>query len=296
MALFDSTVQLSGECQRLIEYSRSSSGSNGYLTELERIWEAYRPFASPDFRLQLLTDGSKFYSLTWEMMLAAILLQHGYPLQASVDDSRPDLCVIHKSRKIWIECCLPTVGHPDNPNSVKQNPPDGEFHAIDPDKSVLRCTAALRVKNEQHQRWLEQGICSANEPFIIAINGKDLQLGIHNSSLPDILRALYGTGDMYAVIDPKDPTYRESGYQFKPTILKSGNREIQTTFFSERENANVSGAIYSSYWIGHYSSSPQNCYVENVNAHNRTGPILSEFCQIYEYGPGQIRMQNTNDH
>ena len=291
MALFDPSIApLSKHCQKLVEAAKSGSGAITYLDHIEKLWQAYQPFASPNFQRHLLTDDSKFHSLTWEMILGNTLTEHGYELEPSRDDNRPDLCIVFKEQKIWIECCLPTRGDPAKPNSVQEIPSDGEFHEVDPDKSVLRCTAALAAKKQQHLRWIADGVCNQNDPFIIAINGRNLRLSIHNVSLPDILRALYGTGDMYAVFDPKDLSRKESGYQFKPTIVKSEDTNIPTTFFLERDNGHISGTVYSTYWIEHYSSSPQYCYVENVNTNNRTGPIFGEFCQTYQYQQNQIKM------
>lgn len=295
MALFDSAIApFSKHCQKLVEVLNSGSGASAYLDHIEKLWQAYQPFASAHFQRNLLTDDSKFDSLMWEMILGVALLEHGYQLQPSRSDKRPDLCIVLKGQKIWIECCLPRSGDPGNPNSVQEHPSDGEMHEVDPDKSVLRCTGALDVKKRQHLKWIATGVCAQNEPFIIAINGKNLSLNIHNSSLPDILRALYGLGDMYVTFDVKDLSHKESGYQFRPAIAKSGSANIPTaiptTLFVERDNGHISGVIYSTYWIGHCSSTPQYCYVENVNGSNRTGSIFSEFCQTYQYQQNQIKM------
>ena len=257
---------------------------------MERFWHTYQSFASSDFQHQLLADDGKFYSLTWEMMLGATLLEKGYHLEPSIDDNRPDLCLILEGKRIWIECCLPTGGDPSNPNSVTEMVSDGEFHKVDLDKSVLRCTQALSEKKQQHLQWITKGVCNRNEPFLIALNGLNLKLRISNSSLPQILRALYATGDMYVVLDSKDAEYRESGYHFKPKIDKSETAPISTTFFLEKDNSHVSGVLFSTDWIMRYSSSPQYCYVENTNAANRTGILFTEFCQTYEYSESQITL------
>ncbi len=257
---------------------------------MERLWHAYQPFASPDFLRQLLADDGKFYSLTWEMLLGAMLLDKGYELQASKDDNRPDLCLIYEEKRVWIECCLPTGGDPSKPNSVPEIPSDGEFHNVDPNKSVLRCTQQLAAKKKQHLSWISQEICKPDEPFIIAINGRNLQLSIYNHSLPQIIRALYGTGDLYAIFDANNPEHSESGYLFKPKIDKSETEPISTTFFLDTDNNHINGVLFSTDWICHYSSTPNYCYVENVSAANRTGISFAEFCQTYEYGSNQIRM------
>ena len=296
MTLFDTHVAATfgKRFQRLVENAKPRSGASEYLEHLERYWRTYQPYASPDFQYQLLADDGKFLSLTWELMLGATLLEKGYHLERSINDQRPDLCLMLEGKRIWIECFLPNVGDPSKPNSVTETALtfDGEFecHDVDPDKSVLRCTQGLSKKKQQHLRWIAEGVCKQDEPFLIALNGLNLELKIYNSSLPQILRALYATGDMYDVFDSKDPEYRESGYHFKPKIDKSETTPISTTFFLEKDNSHISGVLFSTDWIMRCSSSPQYCYVENINAANRTGTLFNQFCQTYEYAESQIRL------
>lgn len=292
MPLFDPSIATFGDrCQKLVEGAKSLAEDAAYLEHMERLWRTYKPFASQDFQRQLLLDDGKFYSLTWEMMLGARLLEKGYRLEPSIDDDRPDLCIILEGKRIWIECCLPTGGETSKPNSLTEMVDDGEFHKVDLDKSVLRCTQALSGKKQQHLNWIAKEVCNRDEPFLIALNGLNLKLRIHNSSLPQILRALYAIGDMYAVLDSKDPEYRESGYHFRPRVVKSEETLISTTFFLETENNHISGVLFSTDWIMRSSSSPQYCYVENINAVNRTGALFTDFSQTYEYHGNQIRLQ-----
>ena len=292
MPLFDTHIAPFGKlCRKHVEDAKSLREAAEYLEHMERYWRTYQPFASPKFQQHLLADDGKFYSLTWEMILGVRLLENGYHLECSIDDNRPDLCLILEGKRIWIECCLPTGGDPLKSNSVTETISDGEFHDVDLDRSVLRCMQALSCKKQQHLKWIAQQVCNQGEPFLIAINGRNLRLQIFNSSLPQIFRALYATGDMYAVLDSKDPEYKESGYHFKPKIDKPEKEEIPTTFFLEKDNDHISGVLFSIDWIMHYSSSPQYCYVKNINAANRTGTLFAEFCQNYGYEANQIRLQ-----
>ena len=152
MPLFDTHIVATfrKRFQGLVENAKPGSGASDYLEHMERYWRTYQPFASPKFQQHLLADDGKFYSLTWEMILGAILLGKGYQLERSIDDDRPDLCLILEGKRIWIECCLPTGGDPLKPDSVTETVADGEFRKVDPDKSVLRCTQALSRKKKQH--------------------------------------------------------------------------------------------------------------------------------------------------
>lgn len=293
MALFDSNIAPFGKfAQKLVDDAKSGSGAAEYIRHMESLFRTYQSFASPQFQYHLLKDDSKLDSLTWEMILGAALIENGYELEPSKDDCRPDLCVLHEGRRIWIECSLPSTGDPSKPNSVPPPIFDGEFHGVKLDNSILRCTQALSEKKAQHLKWVERGVCKQEESFVIAISGRNIRLSIYEKSLPHILRALYGVGEIYVAFDSKDPSYRESGYLYKPRVAKSEN-EISTTFFLEKGNAHVSGVIFSTAWIMHYSSSPQYCFVENINARYGVGKLFGEFCQTYDYQYDKISMPDT---
>ena len=156
MTLFDTSIAIFGKrFQGLVENAKLRLGASEYLEQMERYWRTYQPFASPDFQRQLLAVDDKFYSLTWELMLGATLLEKGYHLERSINDKRPDLCIVLEGKRIWIECYLPTGGDPSKPNSVTESvlTSGGQFesHDVDHDKSVLRCTQALSEKKGQHQ-------------------------------------------------------------------------------------------------------------------------------------------------
>lgn len=299
MKLFDSKIvtSIGSKClQNLIKNAKSVPEEPDYLECMESLWRIYQPFASPDFHNQILADDNKFDSLTWELILGAKLLENGYRLEPSANDERPDLCLVWEGKRIWIECCLPTGGDPSKPNSVTETPCDGEFHKVYPDKSVLRCTQVLSEKKQQHLKWIESRVCNKNEPFLIAINGRNLKLQIFNSSLPQILRATYGIGDPFVVLNSRDAEYRQSEYHSNPRIAKSETVSVPTTFFMEKGNNHISGVLFSTDWIMRHSSSPQYCYVENINAANRTGTLFTEFCQTYEYLDNRITLPDNTRH
>ncbi len=295
MTLFDTCI-VSTFGKRLNKLIEDAKMASKYLDHMERLWRIYRPFASPDFQRQILADDDKFYSLTWELILGAKLLENGYRLERSINDNRPDLCLVWEGKRIWIECCLPTGGAPSKPHSVTETVSDGESHKVAPDKSILRCTQALSEKKRQHLRWIDNGVCNQDEPFLIALNGRNLKLEIYNSSLPQILRALYGTGDQYHDFDSKDAEYTKSGFRFKPEIAKSEAATVSTTFFLEKANGHISGVLFSTDWIRWHSSSPQYCFVENINATTRTETLFTEFCQTYEYLDNRITLPDNTRH
>ncbi len=294
MPLFDETIcTFNDNCQKLATDAKTVDGAVEYLRHLEKLWEGYAPYASPSFQRQFLSDSSKYYSLTWEMLLGNALVEHGYNLLPNLSDDAPDLCVQHNGQKIWIECCLPERGDPALPDSVPEPIADGNAHEVHHDRSVLRCTSSLRSKKDQHLRWLKNGVCRVEDAFVIAISGKNLQLSIYEKSLPQILRALYGIGDLFAVFSPDKLSAATGGYHKKEKVRKNNKEEIPTTFFLHEENQHIDGVLFSKDWIMHWSSSPKHCFVENIKAKNKLSPIFEKICQTYEYTENSISFKKS---
>lgn len=132
------------------------NGGNAYIQNIEKLWGKFEKYASPSFQEEFLTNNGKYYSLMWEMLLACRFIENGYTLIPSTNDTRPDICLDMNGQKIWIECCLPTRGDAESPDHAPKLPRDGEFHEVNHDPNVLRCTSALADKKKQYENWLEK--------------------------------------------------------------------------------------------------------------------------------------------
>lgn len=270
--------------------------NEGYLAWLRQLWDNYEEYAPPTFQKEIENDEGKLDSLTWEMLLANMLLDAEFELVKATSTDQPDLCVLHNETKIWIECSIPERGDSSSSNSVPETIFDGEFHEVDMDKNTLRFSSAIWEKKQQHDRWVKEGICKADEPYIVALHGKELQFQVHNSSLPDILRALYGVGDAVWAYNGDDNTLEDGGYLPKPFIEKQtgdGSTNIPTTCFLHEQFNTISGVFFSKHWYGHYSSSPQTCYVKNINTRNDTEISFADLAQEYSYTDSTISMQES---
>lgn len=288
--LFDSNrFGLSDYCKKL-ESGLADCNRWGYPRELEKLWEKYENYAPPDFQKHFLAS-SKPDAFIWEMLLANQLLEAGFNLRRTRSSNEPDLCIELDDKKIWIECSLPTQGKQSNPDRVVEPPSDGEFHEIFTKNSLLRCTQCLKEKRSQHQSFLSKGICSEKDGFVIALNGKNLQMCIGNESLPDILGALYAMGDKSLIWSPKSPAHVTSHYSRRDAIVKTNRSEVPTTFFLENENKLINGVLFSDLWIRHFSNRPKNCYVHNVNSDTDYGFLFQSLCQTYEYTNNSIRLK-----
>jgi len=249
--------------------------SSQFKQDLEALWKKFSPYASPDFLKNFRNDDGKFDSLLWEMQLGAKLLDKKFELIKNQSDDQPDLCVFHKGRRIWLECALPTRGNPCSEDYLEPHPVNGNVYFVDMDKNILRCTSVISTKMVQHQRWLKEKICEEHEPFIIAIHGKYLDIGMRDDFLPDVCRAVYPVGDFQARFT--DPTSEiTTGYTHQITIKKSNGSDVSKETFTNPENAHVTGILYAK---GN-SDILRAAYIPNVYATNEIDFPLNPFFQV----------------
>lgn len=227
------------------------------------------------------------------MVLTNKFLEYGFIIEPNPNDNRPDICLLIDGQKVWIECCVPTRGDPLSPDYVPELPSDGRFHRVNPDANVLRCTSTLVQKREQHKKWLRKGTCSPNEPYIIALSGIHLDLRINKSTMPGIIRALYAMGDHYVTFDMHEHEYNDhqGSYKRQLEITKNNGSKVPTTFFINEVNKTVTGIVYSRDQIGCLSTSPDYCYVQNVNSVHRGNWGFDCFMQTYSYSLNQITIK-----
>lgn len=269
-------------------------GNEKYRSWLQKVWEEYEPYAPPSFKNDIENDEGKLDSLTWEMLLANMLLGARFDLQKATSTDQPDLCVLYEGKKIWIECSVPQKGDSSQPDSVPPIMADGQVHHVDMNKNTLRVTNAILSKKEQHERWLSKNVCSAGEPFIIALHGKELNFGLSDGCLPDILRALYCVGDMVYKFDPDDAGSGVSSYSFQPAVKKSNDKQISTGCFLQDEFNSITGILFSKDWGPFYGSTqPKSCYVKNITTTNSSEISFEAFAQEYEYTDEAISLKSA---
>ncbi|MDP9195250.1 MAG: hypothetical protein M3O22_00515 [Pseudomonadota bacterium] len=285
MLLNESYGNFSFSCQCLIK-----KAPPGYKQIVESYWEKYKPYAPPNFQREFLTNEAKFDPLLWEMTLGVKLLDHGYKLISSPDDERPDLCIENGKIKVWIECYLPTRGKVNLPDSIPEFKWDGTAQSIDHDRNVLRVTQGLGHKKEQYNKWIKKGICSESEPFILAINGKNLDWRISDKTLPEILRALYGMGDLQVTFNSIDHNYHKVEFLKKLEVQKQSGNTVPTTIFLDANYHFISGILYSHDWIYRLSAGPTYCYVENVKSRISSSINFSGFAETYNYSEEEISL------
>lgn len=240
---------------------------------LESLWARFSPYVAPDFLENFRNDPGKINPLTWEMLLGCRLLELGLSLMPVRTDA-PDICVNAGGKRIWFECVVPTRGAEGSADYVRpiqpfdmQDPEDLDMQEVETDKNLLRCTSIIATKFAQHRRWLAKGVCIADEAFVIAIHGRELDLSIYGQRLPDICGAVYPVGPMFVAFGA-GATDDQAGYLVRRELPRSTGPAISTTSFLDPSNAHVSGVLFSLDWGPfHVSTAPYAyAYVPNVCA------------------------------
>lgn len=278
-----------------------------YLGWLRSLWIKYEPYAPPSFQNDIENDEGKLDSLTWEMLLANLLLDAGFELRKASSTNQPDVCVVHNDQKIWIECCIPTRGIQNKPYSFEERCfteldfcKPSKMQDIDINANTLRATSIISDKKRQHDTWITKGICEPNEPYIIAMHGKKLDFRMHNDDLPDIMRALYGMGNQEFIVDKETDRIVGSHYTEQLVVPKKTDngqtKEIPSACFVNENYRNISGVLFSRDWYRFGTPDPTSCYVQNLDAFHPANISFASFAQEYNYDieKREISMQKNS--
>jgi len=206
---------------------------------LESLWIKYQPYAEPGFLDKLRSkNNSGFHTFSWQMYLATVFLDKGYPLVPNRGVG-PDLQVAIDDKNIWVEAIVTTPG---NDQTINATPASGDIYKfLDP--RIARISNAFTQKYKKYKEKYLGKICSSNEPFIIAING-----AYTNSSFGSraIEATVYGRGnDMYKI--KRDNSSSGRFYELKKCIeIKKEEKSVSipTNYFCTDQYQEVNAIIY----------------------------------------------------
>jgi hypothetical protein len=140
------------------------------------------------------------------------------------------------------------------PAEYLATPKVGEFivKTMPHKEMLLRWTAALKEKHEKFQRYVENGIFSATEPIVIAINGCRLcdfaidDRGI--SQMPFAVEATFPVGPIAVPISLDGRADGEARRIPRYSIRNANGAEVPTDSFLNPRYANVSAVIGAIKW------------------------------------------------
>jgi hypothetical protein len=191
---------------------------------------------------------ARYWQRLSEALIGNELLTAGLPVQSS--SHGPDFLLEIDGHRIWIEVICP------QPTGIPQDwlaPPTGQAVGFPHEAVLLRWTAAVKEKAEKLlgnpangiKGYIEKGIVSAQDSYVIAINGRLLR-GPHFASitgisqLPSAVEAAFAVGPMTLTIDRNTLHTVGEGHQHRPIIKKPNGAGVPAYSFLDPSFASVS--------------------------------------------------------
>jgi hypothetical protein len=239
-------------CQK--KYGHRGEDGKRIVTHIEELWNEFVTIADPKVsklagKELCSEDCNKFYQRYWELFLARHLRVCGLSPRAKPD--APDFLITRDQLKIWIEAVAPSAG------TEQIWVPSGEIPSIDGDQRIQssqtdhdavlrRWTSALEEKHNKLLGYLDSGIVTLDEPYVIALNscllvGLDALHG--PSGLPRPLEALFGAGLLHITFDTQAREYLSQHYGFRECILSRKGSPISTAIFLDERYADLSAVL-----------------------------------------------------
>jgi type I restriction enzyme S subunit len=224
-----------------LKFIRDTPSKNRERDILERLWARFEPYADVNFKAAIASD---FQSHLWEMYLAVTLLDLGFELRPRLElgDEGPDICISSAETNIWIEAIA--CGTSPNDNAESEN----GFEPID-EPVILRYTSAIAEKFRKYRKYLDTGILSSSEPYLIAVNGSRVPFSLPDDDPPDmipnIIKAVMPFGDYTVMVDRDTRQVVKTGYSYRAEIVKPSGNKVPTNIFLSQEYAGVSAILFS---------------------------------------------------
>lgn len=227
---------------------------------IEAMWNRYRDFADPEFVIEI---ASQFQQRFWEMFLTCTLKEYGIqPISKSKNGA--DIKMNIESNIAWIEAIALEPGQ--GPDAM-----DGsEEHGLIPEnKIVLRFQAGIWDKFVKAEKYLQNGIMSTQEAYIIAINGYNIPYAENDDAIPYAIQAVLPLGLPTVTINHQTGEIVSKNYAYRPNIEKKSGTKISTTTFLGSEYSVISGILYSNASVYNLNDTKNDfVFLHNPNALN----------------------------
>jgi hypothetical protein len=254
------------------------------------MWAKYEPYC-PDANF-LAEARSHFVERMWEMRLACVFLERGFPLLVRSEAAGPDLC-IDATPRIWVEATAVSAGNgpdriPDRAaraftvaerGYTDEELPDASWHGRPPSEEsvILRCTQALDEKRRKYERYLRAGIVTPGEPYVVAMSLAGIEDAFYLCQYDDIpvfLKALFGIGSDHILLSERDGEKAKLHQPPRPAVKKATGAEVAAHAFASSTHQEISGVFGSCTDIVNAPVDPgrEIMFVNNPRAHS---PIAS---------------------
>ncbi len=206
----------------------------------EALWREYESFADNHYLVEVRRD---FHPRYWEMYLSVTLLRLGYSIPCPKPG--PDVGIEVEGQRLWIEAVAPKSGDEASPDRVPEMQ-FGKMNWVPNEQMILRYLSSIRSKlTGQYPRWIDTGIVSRRDAFVIAVNPKLLPHEIMDTMPPRILQAAFPIGSPSVSIDSRTGTKLSEGYQYRMSITKAQGAQVPTGVFLQADGVALSGLLCS---------------------------------------------------
>lgn len=229
-----------------LRFIRDTPGNKRERDVLEGLWARYEPYADSNFKTAIASD---FQSRFWEMYLAVTLLDLGFRLRPrrELGQKGPDICISSAKTNIWIEA-IACGASPSDSAELENGFDENGFESID-ESVILRYTSAIDEKFKKYGEYLNKGIVSNSEPFLIAVNGSRVPFSLPDNNPPDmipnIIKAVMPFGDYVIVVDRDSNQIVKDGYSYRSEIIKLSGNTVPTNIFLSQKYLGISGILFS---------------------------------------------------
>lgn len=205
---------------------------------LEKIWGVYKSYADSNFKNEFKL---RFCQRSWELYLGSVLLIRGYKL-GKHSDFGPDIMIPFKFGNIWVEAISVEKGIGLNRVPKVKN---GIWMDVPEEQMLLRLSSGLLDKYKKYTTYLEKGIISDGDPFIIAIDRSSLEFT--DPQIPLILKCLFAIGHQVLFIKSKEQKTQSesSNWSERSSVAKVNGNNVDMLMFKDQTYSGISAIIYS---------------------------------------------------
>ncbi|MCD6450006.1 MAG: hypothetical protein J7L34_05825 [Thermotogaceae bacterium] len=203
---------------------------------LKQMWIEYQPRAPKGFRKKLQFE---FYQRWWEMYVTIGLCHLDLPVLTFSKDDHPDVLLDFGDTKVWVEAVAPKVG---TESDAVPKPIINGAAGVPMRECLLRLTQAITSKRKALNSYLQRGVVSEIDAFIIAVSSGALnQFGpFLDWPQPVMLRVLAGASYLVVPLNKSSEPYSERQWKI---YRDSGSPVNQGLFYSDKFNS-VAGVLY----------------------------------------------------
>ena len=213
----------------------------------EAMWRLFEPLADPNFLERLPFE---FHQRWFEMYVGAALVGADLDVWAPTPGRGPDFEVHTDGRRVYVEAVCATAGDPLHEDAVPEPVyRDTEGNAVcaqvPHDRITLRLAHSVRAKLNAFDRYRNAGLVTPDDACVIAVNLREIPHAWADAK-EFFVRAVYGVGNRYMVIDPAAGEIVATGREHRTLLTRAGGAAEEVAPMLDPNHADVCAILGSS--------------------------------------------------